>query len=474
MVDAAGGRTQIVADAPGLFGSGSWNRDNTIVFAPTPGGNDGLRRVQVGAADAVQLVTRIDQSKGQRAHFSPQFLPDGRHFLFGVGGPTDAETWIGSLDGGEPRLLLRAEAVAHYAEPGYLLFKRGPLFAQRVDGPDLRFVGDPVRLTDAAVGANQFVTYMALSTSMAGTLVYGAPPAGETQLVWKDRGGRTLNSIDVTGAVGAPSLSRDGAMMVVSRTLPQTGTDLWLYDVKRTTLMRFTFDSAPNRSPIWSTDGKYVAYVSGAGGTESLSRKSTTGSGTEEVLLKMPGAFPTDWSADGRFILFDTSSTAEGQRTGSDLWFVSLADRQSKPLVQTPFHEIQGALSPDGRWVAYASNESGAFEVYVQAFPDGGSKRVVSSGGGAEPRWRADGRELFYVSADHRLMSVPTTMGSSFEAGKPSTLFEMKVRDLLFRHKRYEVTPDGQRFVVDELTGRGGPSLLTVVVNWPTLLSKEH
>src|SRR6202011_6046161 len=172
VVDAAGGRTQIVADAPGLYGSGSWNRDNTIVFATTPGGNDGLRKVQVGAADAGQLVTRTDRSKGQHGHFSPQFLPDGRHFLFGVGGSPDAETWIGSLDGGEARLLLRAEGVARFPDPGDLLFKRGPLFAQRVEGPDLRFVGDPVRLTDAAVGSSVIVTYMALSTSIAGTLVY--------------------------------------------------------------------------------------------------------------------------------------------------------------------------------------------------------------------------------------------------------------------------------------------------------------
>jgi Tol biopolymer transport system component len=273
----------------------------------------------------------------------------------------------------------------------------------------------------------------------------------------------------------APSLSRDGAMMVVARTLPQTGTDLWLYDVKRTTLMRFTFDSEGKRSPIWSPDGKSVAFTASREGGDRLYRKSLTGSGAEELIATTGGAFPTDWSADGRLILFHSSSPAEGQRTGWDLWFVSLADRQPKPLVRTLFHEIQGALSPDGRWIAYSSDESGAFEVYVQAFLDGGSKRVVSRGGGAEPRWRVDGRELFYVSADRRLMSVPTTMGSAFEAGKPGVLFVMNVRDLVFPFvKRYEAIPDGQRFVVQEPTGRGGPSPLTVVVNWLALLPKEH
>jgi dipeptidyl aminopeptidase/acylaminoacyl peptidase len=273
----------------------------------------------------------------------------------------------------------------------------------------------------------------------------------------------------------APSLSRDGATLVLSRILPQIGRDLWLYDLKRNTPMRFTFDSAGGKSPIWSPDGKYVAYaVNREGSLDVLVRKPTTGLGREELLFKTGGSFPTDWSADGRFILFHSNMNPD-QRNGMDLWFLSLADLQAKRLVQTPFNEVQGALSPDGHWFAYASDESGPFEVYVDAFPDGGSKRVVSNGGGAEPRWRADGRELFYVTADRRLMVVPTTRGPVFEVGKPEALFEMNVRDLVaFYLKRYEVTPDGQRFVVQELTGRGGPSPLTVVVNWPALLPKAH
>jgi Tol biopolymer transport system component len=264
-------------------------------------------------------------------------------------------------------------------------------------------------------------------------------------------------------------------MMVISRNLPQTGTDLWLYDLKRTLLMRFTFDSALERSPIWSPDGKYVVFAGGRdGGVDWLYRKSTTGSGDEEAIVKMDGSFPTDWSADGRFILFHSPS-GDGQRNGWDLWFVSPADRQPKPFVRAAFHEIQGALSPDGRWVAYASDESGAFEVYVQSFPEAGGKQIISSGGGVEPRWRADGRELFYVSAARQLMVVPTTIGAVFDAEKPTPLFEMNVRDLQFPFmKRYDVTRDGQQFVVQELTTRRSPLLITVVANWPALLLKEH
>jgi Tol biopolymer transport system component len=321
------------------------------------------------------------------------------------------------------------------------------------------------------------VPYLALSTSTTGTLAYGSTRAEETRLVWQDRAGRVIGSVDVTGA-SAPSLSRDGTMLAVSRTLPQTGTDLWLYDVKRATPMRLTFDSASAAAGIWSPDGKEVVFAASRNGALGrLYRKPITGSVSDELLSNMDGSFPNDWSPDGRFILFHSNNNLDqgniDQRNGFDLWVLSLADRQSRPLVRTPFHEIQSALSPDGRWLAYASDESGAFEVYVQAFPDSQVKRLVSRGGGAEPRWRADGRELFYVSSDRRLMVVPTTIGPAFEAGTPAMLFEMNVRDLGFPFmKRYDVMPDGQRFVVQELTGRHSPPALTLVVNWSALLPK--
>ena len=477
VMDAAGGTAQIVCDAPGLFGSGTWSRDNTIVFAPSPR-NEGLRKVQVGAANASQPATQVDRARARLGHFSPQFLPDGRHFLYGVGGTPgggDAETWVGSLDGDEPRLLLRADAVAHYAAPGYLLFKRGALLAQRFDSSSMRPMGDPVRLAAHEIGSSPVVPYLALSSSTTGTLVYGAPRSGETHLVWRDRAGRLLGTVDVPGA-SAPSLSRDGTMLAVSRNLPQTGTNIWLYELKRGTPMRLTFDTGTATSPVWSPDGKYVVFAASANGALNiLHRKATTGSEPAEPLAKMQGANPTDWSADGRFILFhSTLGTHNDQRNGSDLWLLPLADPQPKPIAQTPFHEVSGAFAPDGRWVAYASDESGALEVYVQTVPDAHDKRLVSRGGGAEPHWRADGRELFYVSADHHLMAVPTTLGPPFEAGNAETLFEMNVREVRLQElRRYDVAPDGQRFIVQELTQRPSPSQLTVVVNWPALLPKE-
>jgi Tol biopolymer transport system component len=298
-------------------------------------------------------------------------------------------------------------------------------------------------------------------------------------MVWQDRTGRLLGSVDLPGA-SAPSLSRDGTMLAVSKALPQTGPDLWLYDVKRGTPVRFTFDSASGRSLVWSPDGKDVVFVAARNGAlGQLYRRPTTGSTSDELLSKVDGSTPTDWSPDGSLIVFHTNNNADegsiDQRHGFDLWVVSLADHQSRPWLRTPFHEIQGAFSPDGHWLAYASDESGAIEVYVQGFPDGRAKRLVSRGGGAEPRWRADGRELFYVSADRRLMAVPTTIGPAFEAGTPATLFDLNVRDLARGFpRRYDVTPDGQRFVVQQLTRPDSPSPLTVVLNWSALLPKER
>ena len=385
-----------------------------------------------------------------------------------------AETWIGSLDGGEPRLLLRGDAQARYAEPGYLLFKRGPLFSQRIDPRDFHLVGEPVRLTDAVVGSNGGSTYFALTTSTTGTLAYAAAQGSDTQLTWRDRTGRALGSLPMNDAV-EPALSPDGTTVAMARGPTRGSRDLWLYDVKRSIPTRWTLDSGGNHSPVWSPDGNYLTYAGTREGSfDRIYRKPISASGAEEPLfIEHSGSSPTDWSADGRFIVFHNAVIGD-QRRGQDLWLLSLPDLQVKPLAQTSFNEIQGALSPDGRWIAYTSDESGIFEVYVQPFHGGGPKRLVSRGGGAEPRWRRDGRELFYISGELRLMSVAITSGAVFEARCPEILFGANVPDLAYPYsRRYDVTPDGRRFIVQEPIGRGGPSSLTVVVNWPALLPKD-
>jgi hypothetical protein len=368
------------------------------------------------------------------------------------------------LDGDEPKVLLRAEGNALYAS-GYIFYRRaGTLMAERFDASALRLGGDPVRIVEG-VGINGARAYAAFSVSTTGALAYGANlPVGDSRLVWRDRTGGAVSAIGIAQG-GSPSLSPDGGFLAMAR-----DADIWLYDAKRGTSLRFTSDAGAN-SPIWSPDGKYLAFRSRHGGhLDQLFRKPTNASGAEEQLSDLEASIPTDWSADGRFIVFHNSSVGKVW----DVWLLPLAGGKPIALISTPFNEMQGASSRDGRWIAYASDESGVVEVYVQPFPPTGAKWLVSRDGGSEPRWRGDGRELFYVAADRRLMAVPVTGGATFESGKPETLFEMNVGDLIQPFaRRYEVTPDGQRFVIAERTKDDGPSPLTVVVNWRTLMNKH-
>ena len=472
-VKAGGGTPQSLSDAARPQGA-TWNSENTIVFAPLE--NEGLKAVHLGSTDPAVLVTRVDPKKAQ-AHVWPEFLPDGRHFLYAAvnSSSTASDIFIGSLDGVEPRFLVTADAAAHYAEPGYILFPRGgTLLAQRFDTDGLRLVGEPVRLLDI-VGRNLPSGYTALSVSGAGQLAYGQSAQAPTRVVWRDRAGRMLGPPGPADT-GTLSLSRDGSMLALSRTLPQAGTNIWLSDVKRTTPIRFTFDVAGSLSPIWSPDGRFLAFSSRRGGQlDQLYRKAVDGSSEAELIEEArgsipeaagsipeaTGSIPTDWSVDGKLIIF--------HRLGLTSWDVealSVAEGKSTSVLHTPFNEVQGTLSSDGRWLAYASDESGRFDVFVQPFPPTGAKWPVSSDGGTEPRWRSDGRELFYLSSDRRLMAAPTQTAPPFESGKLEALFDADVRELTlpFR-RRYDVAANGQQFVLAEPPPRRPPPI-TVIINW--------
>lgn len=460
---AAASPPQTLARVQGIGFGGAWNPRNIIAA-----GAQGLRRLAPGGAGGDTALTRIDVSHGEYAHVWPQFLPDGRHVLFTATRPGAAgenQVWIASLDGAERSLVTTTTASARYVAPGWLFYTTaGGLMVQRFDPRLLKTTGTPVPIAER-VGANGPSGYAAVSVSSTGVLVYGAAPDTDTQITWRDRTGRIVQPLDLPHSE-APAISRDSTTLAMQRSLPQTGPSVWTYDLRRKMAQRAIFDHS--LAPVWSPDAKSIAFTARRNGHLDQLFRKTTGL-DEELLIETPGSFATDWTRDGRFILF------QGAGADTESRILTLADRTSKTLLASPGGAIYATVSPDGRWLAYSSAKSGAMEVYVRPFPTGDREWLVSHGG-SEPEWRADGGELFYITADRHLVAVPIRSGATFDPGEPQQLFTMNVQDLSvpFGTRRYAPMPDGQSFFVSELTSRAAPLPLTVVVNWPALLKDQR
>ena len=475
-LDLAGGAPQVLANAP-LGRGGTWNSDGVIVFAPNVGSP--LMRVMATGGTAVPL-TRI--ALDQESHRWPQFLPDGRQVLFlvALGQPQSRGVYIVSLDGGEPTRVLPAETAAVYAPPGYLLrVSQGALVAQAFDADRRTLVGEPIPVAQA-VGADDGTQRSAFSVSIAGTLAHRAGTAQRRQLVWVDRAGKVLAAIGAPdeGSLGSPALAPDGQRVAVHRFV-QGNWDVWLMDVRRGVASRFTFDAVADSGPIWSSDGTRLVFLSSPKGAAGLFEKPSSGATDEQPLLVNPQIqAPLDWSPDGRVLLY----SIQDAKTGLDLWALPLEGRKPFPVVQTSFDESGGQFSPDGRWLAYVSNESGRYEIYVRPFPESGGKWQVSTGGGAQPRWRRDGRELFYVAPDNRLMAVPIRLGSiagAVDAGAPVALFPTHLASGAgigsggyTLSAQYAVAADG-RFLMNVAVDEGVTSPITIVLNWEAALAKK-
>jgi eukaryotic-like serine/threonine-protein kinase len=465
-IDGGSVRT-LVSGIPVALG-GSWNRNGTIIFGNNPAGP--IYRVSDTGGEVV-TATRVDAPR-HRGHFAPVFLPDGRHFLFYAGGiPEVSGVYVGQLDTLDAMRLLDADSPAVYAATGDLLFLRdGKLLAQAFDPDRLMLEGAPTVVVDKVSRGTT------LSASAAGPVAYrGAPSdSGQRQLVWVNRSGQeTDKEVYADGSALGPAWSPDGRRIAVFRFANQN-MDIWSYEISRRVWDRITFDAGDDIFPLWSRDG--TSIVSGSVRTTTFVDlyRSFLGSpqGREELLLSTEQPkFPMDWSADGRFLLYATLDS----KRGFDLWGLPLAtdgagERKAFEVAGTDFNENHAQFSPDGQWIAYQSDKTGRLEIYVRPFPGPGSDSLVSRAGGTQVRWNPNGKELFYIDPDDRLMAVPLTFsadGKTVEFGTPTALFATNVgREApnLHRHQ-YAVSPDGNSFVMHTVVGEASSPPVTVILN---------
>jgi Tol biopolymer transport system component len=469
-IEVAGGMPATLCDVPNGFG-GAWSSTGVILFAPQQG--QGLYRVSESGGAATPITT-LDVSRLEIAHQFPGFLPDGRHFVFFAlsGQPDHRGIRLGSLDSPQTSFLLRTETNAQYSSAGYLLFVRGrKILAQQFDADKLVISGDPVPVTEQ-VHYELSTRYADLSVVGDRWLLYRSGGNLNSQLVWLDRSGRQLSAVGPAGEYRFLTLSPDGKQVILERNDPQVEfSDLWQLDLRRETLTRLTSNPTQEFYPIWSPDGSRAVFSSFREGFAAIWQKDVSGDDKEERLLKEDSRslFITDWSKDGKFIVYHK----QHEKTGNDIGVLPMTgDRQPHNYLMTQFGEQWGKMSPDGRWLAYRSDESGRDEIYVQSFPVPGRKVMVSQGGGTLPRWRRDGKELYYVSADDKLMAVPVATGASFAAGTPVALFEVGSYSRRNNRYGYDVGADGQRFLVLRPQEDASTRPLTVVQNWTALLKK--
>ncbi|MBI4470242.1 MAG: PD40 domain-containing protein [Acidobacteria bacterium] len=472
-IGASGGPQITLCDVQSESRGAAWNREGTIIFAPSTGSP--LYRVS-DSGGVPSPVTTLDEARGVVSHYWPCFLPDGRHFLYLGKANADYESdgdalYVASLDSTESRLVLKTNYNALYAQ-GYLLFIReGALMAQAFDSERMETVG-------AASPVAEQVGYSPLghgfySVSENGVLAYVMDQVKDSQLTWFDRTGKPVGMLGDEALQGDPSLSPDGKWVMVTLLDPKTGNrDLWRYELARGLRTRFTFDPAEERGPVWSPDGSRIVFASNRAGHFDVYQKAFNGTGGEEPLLENDSFKMTfSWSSDGRFLLFRPFDP----KTNWNLWILSMSgDRQVSPFSQTEFYEMGGMFSPDGRWIAFQSNESGRVEVYVAPFPTAGvEKRQISLAGGKWPRWRGDGREIFYLDRDEKLMAAAVGFkGTNVEVGTVVPLFQTRPSSPGYSGYAYDVTPDGQRFLINTAIEPITSPSITLVTNWAVDLKK--
>ena len=454
--DLSGGGAQVLCDAARMVG-GTWNKDGVIVFVPDFRAT--LLQVSAQGGEPKAIVMKTEGAVDEQLRY-PYFLPDARHFLFYR---EQKGTWVGSLDSKEIKQILPDNSRFAYAPPGYLLFVRNDaLVAQAFDAASLTLRGDPVPII---TGQKNRVASTRISVSDGGALVWQPLWERDYQLVWFDRQGKQTGIVDAPMKVFVgqdPCLSPDGKRLAVKR-----DSNIWVIDLAKGTGLRIV--STFSQIPVWSPDGSRIVY-SGNGG---ITGKAANGLGDEEYLIRGPD-IAWSWSPDGRFIIF----LHRGVKTRLDIWALpTFGDKKEYLLLNSAFDDRDAQLSPDGRWLAYSTDETGDYEIYVQSFSADGKlgtdKKRISNTGGSGPVWRHDGSELFFVAGDGQMMSsVVKTGGAQFEFGVPRPLFKTRMLSMTTNPHEFDVSPDGQRFLIGTLIGDSKAAPPTVITNWTALLTK--
>jgi eukaryotic-like serine/threonine-protein kinase len=458
-VPIGGGPPVTICEVVSTGRGGAWAPDGTIVFATADPNFGGLLRVPADGGTPEPFA-----NVGQHGRYSwPSLLPDGKSVLFSAVAKNsvqwdDAAVIVKRLDTGDERIVFTGGSRPRYLPSGHLVVARGStLLAMPFDLGKLQPIGPAVVALEGVLANSLSGGVSQHDVSQTGTVVYATGAVGEAQreLAWVDRRGVATLIEGITRPVTEAVLSPDGRLLALS--MEGQDRNIWTFDLARRTLSRLTFGSGFDQYPRWTPDGERIAYSSIRDGPYQVYWKAANGSGADELLIKaaVPGNFPRSWSPDGRLLLFQRGTSADS----NDLWVAAADGSDAHPYVATPANEGLAQFAPDGRWVAYQSNESGRSEIFVQAFPGPGGKWQISSGGGTAMRWRRDGRELFYRNGD-ALMAVPVTTGSSFSAGTPQMLFRGPYETL------FDVSLDGERFLMIKSAPDANPSQLNVVLNW--------
>ena len=469
-VELSTNRINELASAPSGYG-GTWAPDGTILFSPEERGP--IFKVSAGGGDAAP-VTALDKSRGDEAHRFPRFLPDGRHFIFmpWKSGSVLRAIQLAELGTTGSTTLFESESAPVVTGHYFIYVRDRPsrLMAQSFDPRTLALEGRPVRIVDDDDVDFWWYTGEPMASASADVLVYSTGKFRRNQLTWFNRSGRQLATVGDPDVHYDPAISVDGTMLAVERRDgDRDGTDIWTVDLARGAFSRLTATSGYESTAAWSPDGRRIVFSSDQGNQPQVHVKSASGTGAEEVLIDRRG-YALDWSRDGRYLLI----LVGGDATLTDVAVYDFERRSSSPILNSAFNESGAAFSPNGKWIAYVSDESGSRQIYVRSFPDAGVKVPISTAGGIQPAWSRDGKELFFLAPDTALMVVDVhESGDRFTVGTAQTLFRTNVEPDRVIRNNYAVSGDGQRILVMSPMVDPSASRLVGVTNWAAGLASK-